>query len=370
MLLLQLQLIVAQDCSSSEGTKVAFKQYLDCIKTSLDSDYATFEKEIREHNKQAASTCFAPTIAAANVNERCVLAPSDLDSLAWDRNGPLRDCSICRTFAAGAIKAILSTPPEEQKCIRREVTKAVAKEADFCLRKKIANFAGVPEIPDLEESSYNFKENVIKSVSDYILVRSRLSFCAERKPSRAIATKNCLKNPFSGYLEKHCNVLRKCDQQITPACMPKMEEIRKGTCECIEETRDELKRRISGVIDNKDLRFFLLVFLFKRNLLVPAIGSGSKVDTCVASIKAHMVSDANDWVQVIDAALGRCIKNKPAGQSLGMDSLLNVGCRKVIADTTGTATTQLKTGFDFINNLIDAMVDRSGRFCGGPHCPQ
>lgn len=70
-------------------------------------------------------------------------------------------------FAAGAIKAILSTPPEEQKCIRREVTKAVAKEADFCLRKKIANFAGVPEIPDLEESSYNFKENVYV----YLVVR-------------------------------------------------------------------------------------------------------------------------------------------------------------------------------------------------------
>lgn len=40
----------------------------------------------------------------------------------------------------------------------------------------------------------------------------------------------------------------------------------------------------------------------------------------------------------------------------------------MIADTTGTAASQLKTGFDFVNNLIDAMVDRSGRFCGGEHC--
>lgn len=81
------------------------------------------------------------------------------------------------------------------------------------------------------------------------------------------------------------------------------------------------------------------------------------------------MTPANDWVQVIDAALSMCIRNKPSsGQTLGMDSLLNVGCRKVIADTTGTATSQLRTGFDFVNNLIDAMVDRSERFCGGVHC--
>lgn len=83
-----------------------------------------------------------------------------------------------------------------------------------------------------------------------------------------------------------------------------------------------------------------------------------------------MITPVNDWVNVIDTALSSCIRNKPAGQNLAMEALLNVGCRKVIADTTGAATTQLKTGFDFVNNLIDAMVQRSGRFCGGSHCLQ
>ncbi|ETN77337.1 hypothetical protein NECAME_11121 [Necator americanus] len=82
-----------------------------------------------------------------------------------------------------------------------------------------------------------------------------------------------------------------------------------------------------------------------------------------------MVTPVNDWVTVIDSALSTCIKKKPAGQNLGMEAMLNVGCRKVFADTTGTAATQLKTGFDFVNNLIDAMVERSGRFCG-THCLQ
>lgn len=41
------------------------------------------------------------------------------------------------------------------------------------------------------------------------------------------------------------------------------------------------------------------------------------------------VTHINDWGSVIDNALNSCIKNKPSGQSLGIDSLLNVGCRKV-----------------------------------------
>ncbi|TKR60334.1 hypothetical protein L596_027594 [Steinernema carpocapsae] len=183
--LLSVSLVFAQDCSSPQSTRAAFGGYLQCIKEALDADYGSFETEVREHNRRAASSCFSPTISEANAKDRCVLAPSDLESKAWDRNGPLRDCSICRTFASGAIKAILSTPAEDQKCIRTEISKAIAREADFCIKKKIADFPGVPDIPDLEEGSFNFKENVINSISDYILIHSRLAFCGERKPARA-----------------------------------------------------------------------------------------------------------------------------------------------------------------------------------------
>lgn len=89
-----------------------------------------------------------------------MLAANDLSHNAWDKNGPLRECSICRTFAAGAIKAIKATPAEDQKCIRTEVSKAIAREANYCLQKKIANFAGVPDIPDLEEGSFQYKDSV------------------------------------------------------------------------------------------------------------------------------------------------------------------------------------------------------------------
>ncbi|KHJ95240.1 hypothetical protein OESDEN_04824 [Oesophagostomum dentatum] len=96
---------------------------------------------------------------------------------------------------------------------------------------------------------------------------------------------------------------------------------------------------------------------------IPDIEEGS------FAFRDSVVTPVNDWVTVIDSALSTCIKKKPAGQNLGMEAMLNVGCRKVFADTTGTAATQLKTGFDFVNNLIDAMVERSGRFCGS-HCLQ
>ena len=108
-------------------------------------------------------------------------------------------------FATGAIKAILSTPPEEQKCIRQQISRAIESEAESCLRNKIPNFSGIPEIPDLEEGSFHIREEVINSISDYILIHSRISFCAERKPERAEATQQCLKSPFLGYYQKHCS---------------------------------------------------------------------------------------------------------------------------------------------------------------------
>ncbi|KAL3985669.1 hypothetical protein ACH3XW_39560 [Acanthocheilonema viteae] len=335
---------------------------MQCIKDTVSRNYGSFEKEIREHNRHAIKSCFAQTIADGNQENRCVLALSDLDNKAWDRNGPLRDCSICRTFANGAIKAMLSTSEEEQKCVRSEVSKAVKLETEYCLRGKINNFDGIPEFPDFEESSYAFKDEIINSISDHILIYSRLAFCNERKPERAEATRRCLKNPFDGYLAKHCNVLKSCESQISGNCQAQIVHLKNATCDCVENTRADLKKRLASIsqaikdtIDSNDRG-------------AASIGGGSKVDQCVSNIKILVRTPVNDWIEVIDKALEKCLKKKPAGQNLGLDSLINVGCRKVIADTTGTAHTQLKTGFDFINNLMDAMVDRSGRFCGGVHC--
>ncbi|VDP02182.1 unnamed protein product [Heligmosomoides polygyrus] len=352
--------VLAQDCSSPASTRDTFGQYLTCMKQGIDSNYELYETEIREHGRRAALTCFSATIEEGNRKDRCVLNQNDLNQVAWDRHGPLRDCTICRTFASGALKALKSTPEEDQKCIRTEITKAIAREANYCLQRKVANFPGVPDIPDIEEGSFTHKDSVISYISDHILIQSRLAFCGERKPARAASTNKCLHNPFVGYLSEHCKVLASCDSRLAAgSCAKTIPQTRQATCVCITEARDELKKRIASISN-------VFTDLLQGRGAV-AIGSSNKVDVCVASIKKQMITPVNDWVSVVDSALSSCIKKKPAGQNLGMEAMLNVGCRKVFADTTGVAATQLKTGFDFVNNLIDAMVERSGRFCGS-HC--
>ncbi|KAK6027450.1 hypothetical protein OSTOST_06519 [Ostertagia ostertagi] len=43
--------VLAQDCSSSAGTKEVFGQYLSCMKKSIDQNYMLYENEIREHGR-------------------------------------------------------------------------------------------------------------------------------------------------------------------------------------------------------------------------------------------------------------------------------------------------------------------------------
>lgn len=94
-------------------TRTSLGNYLLCLKGALDANYGEYEQELRAHSRwvawtyrlvpkrlrfrRAAESCFSQTIADANSKGRCVLALTDLESKAWDRNGPLRDCSICRT---------------------------------------------------------------------------------------------------------------------------------------------------------------------------------------------------------------------------------------------------------------------------------
>jgi len=56
----------------------------------------------------------------------------------------------------------LSTPADEQKCIREQISKAIAVESESCLRKKVQDFGGIPEIPDLEEGGSGLREEVLK----------------------------------------------------------------------------------------------------------------------------------------------------------------------------------------------------------------
>lgn len=76
-------------------------------------------------------------------------------------------------FATGAIKAILSTPADEQKCIREQISRAIAGEAESCLRKKVQAYNGVPDIPDLEEGAFAIREQVRRTGSKPNQIKSK-----------------------------------------------------------------------------------------------------------------------------------------------------------------------------------------------------
>jgi hypothetical protein len=150
-----------------------------------------------------------------------------------------------------------------------------------------------------------------------------------------------LQNPFPGYLAKHCqcnyflytirqiyeplfSAINSCDSQaIDVGCQQELRAHKAATCVCIDEARLDLKQRIAGIADA------IHEAVDGANRGAPSIGGGSKVDSCVNNIKRQLVTATLDWGSVIDNALNSCIKNKPSAQSLGIDSLLNVGCRKV-----------------------------------------
>lgn len=99
-----------------------------------------------------------------------------------------------------------------------------------------------------EEGSFQYREEAINSISDYILINSRLNFCGERKPvcedklcpnpypilyfqERAQSTRQCLKTPFTGYLQKHCSSLANCDREVaSAACQTALKGAKAATC--------------------------------------------------------------------------------------------------------------------------------------------
>lgn len=51
-----------------------------------------------ENLREAVTTCFASNGRDKfPMNGRCAMNPSELNEKAWDKNGPLRDCKLCRT---------------------------------------------------------------------------------------------------------------------------------------------------------------------------------------------------------------------------------------------------------------------------------
>ncbi|VDK57034.1 unnamed protein product [Anisakis simplex] len=128
---------------------------------------------------------------------------SELDGKAWGRNGPLKNCKLCRTFADAIVTATLYTPPEEAKCFLGEIVQAVIREGNDCIMEKNPDFPGLPASPIIEKPMHKDIEDLIDDISNFIIVHSRIQKCANEDPEAANTTTKCIEKPFPGFLEKH-----------------------------------------------------------------------------------------------------------------------------------------------------------------------
>ncbi|VDM49127.1 unnamed protein product [Toxocara canis] len=131
---------------------------------------------------------------------------SELDTKAWGKNGPLKDCKLCRTFASAIVTATLYTPPEEAQCFQIEIVRAVAREGSKCIAKNDPNFPGLPSVPVINKPSQEQIADLVDDISNFIIVQSRIQKCAQKDAIAANATAKCLENPFPGFLDAYNDV--------------------------------------------------------------------------------------------------------------------------------------------------------------------
>lgn len=189
-------------------------------------------------------------------------------------------------------------------------------------------------------------------------MHNRLILCGKHKRAAASATKKCLKDPFKGFHEKHCQILKECNNQTLPSCAVPLKATRSATCTCVAQARRDLKRRMAGV--SKAVKAAISG--------EPGVSNDSQISACINAIRAEMATPVNDWIAILDSALEKCIVNKPAGQLLGVNTLITAACRKIVSNRNGNAMNELNDAFDFLYNLLEVMILRSNRFCGATNC--
>uniref|UniRef100_A0A0M3IZQ5 Saposin B-type domain-containing protein n=1 Tax=Anisakis simplex TaxID=6269 RepID=A0A0M3IZQ5_ANISI len=301
-----------------------------------------------------------------------------LSAKAWDEKGLYADCPLCIKLLGAVVSSTLKAPLKEQQCIRREVGKAVVRESQQCLQSKNIDFHIPPTPPDLEESSSAFLDNVATAISDYVHIHNKLYSCGLESKSTASKTVKCLRKPFPRYLPTHCEALHQCDQQVPSSCTASINIVKKSMCACLHNVRHEVVKRFE-TLDSVIRQIQIFRFNFQDNAEInqlqlvinahngPAFGPGSSLDTCAASIKGHMSTTVNNWFAVIDQALELCIQTKPLQGLLTMDSLVTLGCKTILKHRNEQSKTELIRAFVMVGNYVDALSDRSSRFCG-PHC--
>lgn len=131
--------------------------------------------------------------------------------------------------------------------------------------------------------------------------------------------------------------------------------------ECFQEKREFVKSQIRQVPKRIS------------DLLKQYPTGDRRVSTaCVATISQLLkTSSGVDWKTVIDTGITQCLSDqlpRIGTKQINVDTMLNLGCKFAISRIGRGGLKELAIGTRFLQVVVDALVARVNRFCGGDHC--
>lgn len=331
LILLSVAATAWADCDSSFGA------YLNNLKDEISNDATrarALEVENRDDYYTLVRKCFA---ASSDDASKCALSDDELKGDIYGENGPMKGCSRCQTMARGLRDKYMGSKEEVRKCFRGHLGQAIREELEPCIQGKINDYNfRVPPIPDFDEKTFANIDIAETGVNYRIVARSRLDACSSVNPAKYATTNPCMQNEYAGIFSKHCQAAKNAkDKAVKPECSARFKEVKKATCECMDEKRESWHgkfAKVKDIVDNAQT----------------ASECGSKISDVLGA-----------WVGKLQSALNDCMPNN--GQKTDLRTTIELGCGQVI--NGGVKKNELTTGFRFIRLFLDGLNDRITMYC-------
>lgn len=321
----------ANSCDNSFGA------YLNALKDQLTaSDSAAYDLEVegRDDYYKLVRQCFSN----GGDSSKCALSDDELKGDVYGDTGPMKGCSRCQGMARGLRDKFMKSDERVRKCFRRHFSQAIREELQPCIQGKISDGPSfrIEELPDFDEKTFKNIDIVEQGVNYRIMGRSRLDACRAVNNAKYQNTKPCMDDGFPGIYAKHCQCAKNAKSKVSGSCNSRFSEVKKATCQCMDEKREDWHTRFSKIQD--------IV-----NNAQTASECGDKISNVIGS-----------WLSKIQSALNECLP-KTSGQQTDLRTLINLGCGQVI--NGGVKKNELTVGFRFIRLFLDALNDRITMFC-------
>jgi len=317
----------------------SFEAYLKALKDEIGAAGKDLEVEFRDDFYKLVRQCFAAT---TDDSSKCGLSDAEVKGDVYGDSGPLKGCSRCQTMVQGLRDKFLKSKEDVRKCFRTHFAQAVREELEPCIQAKISNGYSfkVPEIPDFDEKAWA-NVDVIEQGLDYrIAARSRLDACKAVNPAKFQSTGPCMDKGFPGIYAKHCQASKNAKSKaVTASCTKRFDEVKKASCQCMDEKRDDWHQRFTKIQD-----------------IVNNAQSASQCGKDISDV-------VGTWLNKLQTALSDCMPKDTQNPNEKRDlrTLIELGCGQVI--NGGVKKNELTVGFRFVRLFLDALNDRLTIYC-------